>query len=76
MINVLEVYINIAKTLKERGPQTLEQVASFLKSNPSSLKQKLNFLVSQKMIVTKRTNIKSTYDVTATGIKVLEFFKA
>jgi predicted transcriptional regulator len=71
----LKLYIDIVKSLMEYGPLSLDEMAPFLRINPSSLKERVNFLVDQEMIQEKDSNSIVTYIITKRGARVLEFFK-
>ena len=71
----LELCINIAASLMESGPLTLEQLASRLEVKSFSLKQQLRFLVDQGMIKKEDNKPNATYSIAMRGIRVLKFFK-
>ena len=71
----LELCINIAGSLMESGPITLEELALRLEVNSFSLKQQLGFLVDQGMITKEDTKPNATYSIATRGIRVLKVFK-
>ena len=72
--NSLRLYIDIAKTLMEYGSLNVNALSSFLKVNPSSLKERLTFLINQKLIKEKGRNTNTTYIITQRGTDLLKFF--
>ncbi len=73
--STLKNYLDIAKTVNDNGPLNVYDLASFLKVNPSSLKERVNFLISQRVIGGKGHNSIPTYIITERGIEILKFFK-
>ncbi|MGO8807457.1 MAG: winged helix-turn-helix transcriptional regulator [Candidatus Bathyarchaeia archaeon] len=71
----LELYIDIAKTLMAHGPLSVDELAQFLKSNPSSLKERVSFLIDQGLIRETEYNSIISYTITNQGTKILRFFK-
>lgn len=71
----LELCINIAKSLIEFGPQTIEQLVMHLEVNPISLQRQLGFLVFQNIIKKENAGLSITYVIAAKGFKILEFLK-
>jgi len=71
----LELCINIAGSLMESSPLTLEQLAVRLEVNLFPLKQQLRFLVDQGMITKEDTKPNATYSIATRGIRVLKVFK-
>lgn len=72
--STLKLYIEIAKTLNEHGPLSLQKLASFLKVNSSTLNEPLKFFSAQKMIKEKSSNSVVTYIITKRGTIILRFF--
>jgi len=70
----LELYIDIAKTLMARGPLSVNELAQFLKSNPSLLKERVRFLIDQGLIKEDEHNSIISYTITNQGTKILRFF--
>ncbi len=71
----LKLYIDIIKTLAEHGPLSIRELASFLKVEPSSLKEPVNFFTDQAMIKEKGIDSIVTYITTKRGTEILRFFK-
>jgi predicted transcriptional regulator len=71
---MLNLYIDIAKTLLEHGPLSIHELAQFLKVNPSSLKERINFLVEHGMVKEKEGKSDVTYVIAKRGAEVLKFF--
>jgi len=73
--STLMTYIGIAKSLKESGPQTFDQMASLLRTSAGSLRRYLDFLAKERMIEKEASPTGDVYRIAARGIKLLEFFK-
>jgi predicted transcriptional regulator len=71
----LELCIDIATSLMESGPLTLEQLTSVLETNSPSLERQLEFLVNQEMVKKEDTEPNVTYTIAMRGIRILKFFK-
>ncbi len=71
----LMTYVDIAKSLRENGPQSFDQVASLLRTIAGSLKKYLDFLAKEGMVEKKASLTGDIYHIAARGIKLLEFFK-
>jgi hypothetical protein len=72
--SLLKRYIEIVKTLSERGPLNICELAILLKRNPSSLNRPVTFLRIQKMIREQSSDSVGTYIITKRGTKILKFF--
>ncbi len=72
--STLKLYIDIAKTLMKCGPSNIQDLSSSLKVNPSSLTERMNFLVDQRLIREKDSNSIVTYAITRRGTEILKFF--
>jgi predicted transcriptional regulator len=73
--SILEQYIDVAKTLMEHGPLSINELMALSKANQSSLKEQVNFLADQKMIIVVKDSSSVAYSITERGIKILQFFK-
>ncbi len=73
--STLKLYIDIIKTLTERGPLSIHELASFLKVKPTTLKAPISFFTDQAMIKEKNNNSIVTYVTTKRGTQTLRFFK-
>ena len=71
----LLTYIDIAKSLRENGPQSFDQLVSPLRTSTGSLKKYLDFLAKEGMVEKKVSLTGDIYNIAAMGIKLLEFFK-
>ena len=71
----LELCIDIANSLMESGPLTLEQLTLLVKAKSPSLEKQLEFLVDQEMVKKEDTEPNITYTIAMRGIRVLKFFK-
>ena len=71
----LKTYLYVAKTLKESGPQTFDQITSLLQTSATSLEKYLDFLAKEDMIKKETALTGDTYLIAASGIKLLDFFK-
>ena len=71
----LEMYIDILKVLSQRGPLKLTHIMYKANVNCSVLKQYLNFLIEQDLVV-ERTVGKNrvVYAITQKVITVLKYF--
>lgn len=73
--SILQLYIDTAKTLMEYGPLSIQELAPFLKIEPSSLGERINFLADQGIIKERNNNSTATYSITKRGTEILRFFK-
>jgi predicted transcriptional regulator len=72
----LEVYIDIAKSLVEYGPLSLEEIASIIEIEADLLKQHTDVLIKQKIVQEKKNNNQDMlYEITEHGVKIIKFFK-
>jgi predicted transcriptional regulator len=71
----LRVYLDIAKSLREQGPQSLDQLALLSRTSADSIKKNLDFLMKEGMIENKDVLAGDVYYIASSGIKILEFFK-
>jgi predicted ArsR family transcriptional regulator len=71
----LMTYVDIAKSLRENGPQSFDQLSSLLRTSAVSLKKYLVFLAKEGMVDKKASLTGDSYQIAAVGIKILEFFK-
>ena len=72
----LEMYIDILKVLSQRGPLKLTHIMYKANVNCSVLKEYLDFLIQQELVVEKTVGKKRiVYAVTDNGIKVLKYFR-
>jgi len=70
----LQRYIDIIKSLRENGPQTLNQISTFLNDIDNTLlREELNFLL--KIEIIKQNTISQKYSIAVQGINLLVFFK-
>lgn len=74
--STLKLYIDIAKTLMKHGPLTTQDLSLSLKVNTSSLKERINFLINEKLIKEKDRDSSATYIITKRGTEILKFFNA
>jgi predicted transcriptional regulator len=72
--STLKLYIDIAKTLMKHGPLNTQDLSSSLKVNSSSLKERINFLINEKLIREKDRDSSVTYIITKRGTDILKFF--
>jgi len=73
--SLLEQYIDVAKSLMEHGPLSINELMAFSNTNPDSLKEQLNFLADQRIIVVVKDSLPMAYAITEIGTKILQFFK-
>jgi hypothetical protein len=71
----LRIYIDIAKSLMKLSPQTFNQLTMFLEVKESAVfKQRLDFLVNERIIEKTSTSLGDTYALGKTGLWILMFF--
>jgi hypothetical protein len=71
----LRIYIDIAKSLMKLSPQTFNQLAIFLEVKESDVfKQRLDFLVNERIIEKSNTLLGDTYALGKRGLGILSFF--
>ncbi len=73
--SVLYLYVNIAKTLMERGPLPINELAPLLNIHPQTLKKRLNFLADNEMVKEKDGGSIVTYAIAERGAEFLSYFK-
>ncbi len=73
-LNKLKLYVEIVKTVNKHGPLSVNDLALFLKVNPSTLNEPVKFFSAQKMIKEKSSNSIVTYTITKKGTEILKFF--
>ena len=70
------MYLDILKTLAQKGPLKLTHIMYKANVNCSVLKEFLDFLVNQALIEEKTLKKERTvYEITEKGIKVLKYFR-
>lgn len=70
----LQRYVDITRSLRENGPQTLNQISTFLNDIDNTLlREELNFLL--KIEIIKQNTISQKYSIAVQGINLLVFFK-
>ncbi len=72
--NKLALYIEIIKSLKEDGSQSLCQISKHF-DDENSIKQCLEFLVENMLVTQQRVGGQSTYSIASRGIDVLAYFR-
>ena len=74
--SMLMKYIEIPKLLMKHGPQSISQIKSSMRNlNPIHLEHVLDFLLENKIITQKMTDMNLIYAITERGIGLLDFFK-
>jgi predicted transcriptional regulator len=73
--SMLNLYVEIAKALIDKGPLSISELALVLNVDQSSLKERLNFLISNDMIGKKNDKTILTYNIKKRGKSILGFFK-
>jgi predicted transcriptional regulator len=73
--SMLDLYVDIAKTLMERGPLPIHELATLLNIHPHSLKKRLNFLTDNEMVKEKDGGSIVTFVIAERGAEFLRFFK-
>ena len=72
----LEMYIDILKTLAQRGPLKLTHIMYKANVNCSVLKEYLDFLIEQQLVEEKTVGKKRiVYVVSEKGLQVLKYFR-
>ncbi len=72
----LEVYIDVAKSLMEYGPLSLEEIASIIEIEADLLKRHTDVLIKQEIVQEKKNNNQDLlYEITEHGVKIIKFFK-
>ena len=72
----LEMYIDILKTLAQRGPLKLTHIMYKANVNCSVLKEYLDFLITQELVEEKTVGKKRiVYVVSEKGLQVLKYFR-
>lgn len=73
---ILEMYIDILKTLSQNNPLKNTDVTCETKINDNKLKKYIDFLFTQGLINRESArNNRTVYSITHKGITVLNFFK-
>jgi predicted ArsR family transcriptional regulator len=72
--SMLNLYIDIAKTLTEHGPLPIHELVTFLKVEPYTLKKHLSFLVDNGMVKEKMGTPALSYVIAEPGAELLKFF--
>jgi predicted transcriptional regulator len=72
----MEMYLDILKTLAQKGPLKLTHIMYKANVNCSVLKQYLEFLTQQKLVEEKTlTKERIVYEITEKGLTVLKYFR-
>lgn len=72
----LEIYLDILKVLLPTGPLKLTYIEHKVNLNPSTLKEKLDFLTKQRLVEEQTiTNESTVFAITLHGISVLKYFR-
>ena len=72
----LEMYIDILRTLAQRGPLKLTHIMYKANVNCSVLKEYLDFLIAQELVEEKTVGKKRlVYVVSEKGLQVLKYFR-
>jgi len=72
----LEMYIDILRTLAQRGPLKLTHIMYKANVNCSVLKEYLDFLIEQQLVEEKTVGKKRiVYVVSEKGLQVLKYFR-
>ena len=72
----LEMYIDILRTLAQRGPLKLTHIMYKANVNCSVLKEYLDFLITQELVEEKTVGKKRiVYVVSGKGLQVLKYFR-
>ena len=72
----MEMYLDILKTLAQKGPLKLTHIMYKANVNCSVLKEYLDFLTLQKLVEEKALRKERiVYEITEKGLKVLKYFR-
>jgi len=72
----MEIYLDILKTLAQKGPLKLTHIMYKSNVNCSVLKEYLDFLIQQELVEEKTAGKKRiVYAVSEKGLKVLKYFR-
>ena len=72
----MEMYLDILKTLAQKGPLKLTHIMYKSNVNCCVLKEYLDFLIQQKLVEEKTlTKERIVYEITEKGLTVLKYFR-